>query len=349
MIGFWRERGVDGFRVDAVQQLMKDAELRDDPPASGAFPLPLHPELAALEGVHSRTDPEIWLALEALRDAAGDALLVGEVYVPCDALAPYLEHLDLAFAFEFLHAPWDAERAGRGDRARAPGSSGSPGRSPTTTSRGSRPGSASARCAPRRCSCSPSRGRPSSTRATRSGCPTAPAADRRSTAPAATSTATRCSGSPAPSGGFTAGEPWLPLTDPERRSVAAQRDDPDSLLSPLPAADRAAARAARAARAAATRPRRARLRARRAPGRDQPRPRAGAAAGRRAGARDRARDRRPSGSSRAPASWFAAAKFEGMTAGAIRRTSGRSGRREREESVGREAAPARRSARLSQS
>ena len=36
---------------------------------------------------------------------------------------------------------------------------------------------------------------------------------------------------PAPGGGFSEGKPWLALTDPERRSVAAQRDDPGSLLN----------------------------------------------------------------------------------------------------------------------
>src|SRR5688500_12272870 len=35
---------------------------------------------------------------------------------------------------------------------------------------------------------------------------------------------------PEPAGGFTTGSPWLPLTDPERRSVAAQRGRPDSML-----------------------------------------------------------------------------------------------------------------------
>ena len=39
----------------------------------------------------------------------GDALLVGEVYLPSAKWQPYLEHLDAAFAFELLHAPWDAE------------------------------------------------------------------------------------------------------------------------------------------------------------------------------------------------------------------------------------------------
>ena len=34
-----------------------------------------------------------------------------------------------------------------------------------------------------------------------------------------------------PGGGFTTGEPWLPLVDPAERNVAAQRGDPASLLS----------------------------------------------------------------------------------------------------------------------
>jgi alpha-glucosidase len=35
----------------------------------------------------------------------------------------------------------------------------------------------------------------------------------------------------ATTGGFTSGEPWLPLVDPDERNVEAQRDDPRSMLS----------------------------------------------------------------------------------------------------------------------
>ncbi len=110
MVRFWRARGVDGFRLDAIERLMKDRELRDDPPATGPPALPVPAELARLDPARSRNDPEIGVALAALREAAGDALLVGEVYLPTAGLRPYLEHLDLAFAFELLHAPWEAER-----------------------------------------------------------------------------------------------------------------------------------------------------------------------------------------------------------------------------------------------
>ena len=106
---FWTDRGVDGFRLDAIDRLMKDARLRDDPPATGPPPLPLDPEHATLEHRHSRNAPDVGEALAALRAGAGDAFLVGEVYLPSSGLRPYLEHLDLAFAFELFHSRWDVE------------------------------------------------------------------------------------------------------------------------------------------------------------------------------------------------------------------------------------------------
>ncbi len=106
---FWRTRGVDGFRLDAIDRLLKDPQLRDDPPADAPPVLPEHGDAGTLDHVHSRNAPDIGLALAALREAVGDdTLLVGEVYLPAAQLAPYLQHLDCAFAFELLHAPWDA-------------------------------------------------------------------------------------------------------------------------------------------------------------------------------------------------------------------------------------------------
>ena len=53
-----------------------------------------------------------------------------------------------------------------------------------------------------------------------------PAATRRSTAPAATAHRHPMQWDASPGGGFTTGEPWLPLVDPAERNVADQRDDP---------------------------------------------------------------------------------------------------------------------------
>ena len=110
VLRFWLDRGADGFRLDAIDRLLKDPDFRDDPPASGPPPLPEgNPEFASLEHRHSRNAPDVGLALDALREGAGDAFLVGEVYLPSAGLRPYLEHLDVAFSFELFHAGWEAE------------------------------------------------------------------------------------------------------------------------------------------------------------------------------------------------------------------------------------------------
>ena len=109
VIRFWLDRGVDGFRLDALDRLMKDPELRDDPPATGPPPLPLDPDHATLEHVHSLNAPDIDRGIAALREAAGDHVLVGEVYLPTDQLGPYLRHLDLAFCFDLYHSRFEPE------------------------------------------------------------------------------------------------------------------------------------------------------------------------------------------------------------------------------------------------
>jgi alpha-glucosidase len=106
VIGVWVDRGVDGFRVDAVDRLSKDAELRDDPPAHEPWLLPLPAEYATLHHIHSRNAPGIGDVLSTLRAAAGGTFLVGEVFRPTGELALYLEHFDAVFAFEFMFCPW---------------------------------------------------------------------------------------------------------------------------------------------------------------------------------------------------------------------------------------------------
>src|SRR5436190_6580553 len=105
---FWLQRGVDGFRVDAIDRLLKDSQLRDDPPAGGPPALRLGSGHDEFEHVHSRNAPDIGTALAKLRAAVGDAFLVGEAYVPTRDLPPYLEYLDVCFGFELFHSRWDA-------------------------------------------------------------------------------------------------------------------------------------------------------------------------------------------------------------------------------------------------
>ncbi len=67
----------------------------------------LDPKDAELDHLHSRNAPDIGLALEAIRQAAGSALLIGEVYLPTGESTRYLDALDIVFSFEALFAVGD--------------------------------------------------------------------------------------------------------------------------------------------------------------------------------------------------------------------------------------------------
>jgi alpha-glucosidase len=229
VVDFWLERGVDGFRVDAVNVLVKDAELRDDPPASGTFPLPLLGESAKLEHVYSGNRPEVTEALAALREAAGDALLVGEVYLETSEYPRYLEHLDLVFAFELLHAPWEP---GRLRAAIEPAVE--LGRVAWVLSNhdfrrlASRVGESHVREAAELLLSLP--GAAFIYQGDEIGLSDGPGADPPFDRAGRDKHRHPMQWDGTPNGGFTTGSPWLPPVDPERRNVESQRGDPDSLL-----------------------------------------------------------------------------------------------------------------------
>jgi len=229
VVRFWLDRGVDGFRLDAVNLILKDAELRDDPPASGTFPFPRAGESATLEHVYSDNRPDAVDTLRAIRAAAGDALLVGEVYLPTSAYARWLEVLDLVFGFELLFCPWDAERLRAAIEPAA-----EIGRAAWVMSNHDFDRLAT-------------RVRPENLRAAAVLLLTLPGAafvyqgDELGLAngPGHEPPFDRAGRDrlrhpmqwdASPTGGFTTGEPWLPLVDPQERNVEAQRGDPGSLL-----------------------------------------------------------------------------------------------------------------------
>ena len=87
---FWLERGVDGFRMDVLWLLIKDAQYRDNPlnpewkPGTSSFGrfLPLY--TANRPETH-----EIVAEMRSLLDSYGDRLLIGEIYLPIDELVTY--------------------------------------------------------------------------------------------------------------------------------------------------------------------------------------------------------------------------------------------------------------------
>ena len=229
VVRFWLRRGVDGLRVDAVNVLVKDAELRDDPPATETFPLPLVGESAELEHVYSADRPEVVDALAAIRDAAGVAPLVGEVYLPATRSARYLTQLDLVFAFELLFSPWEAEalRAAIGAAAEL-------GRVAWVLSNhdferlATRVGPENVRAAAVLLLTLP--GAAFVYQGDEIGLPNGPGADPPYDRAGRDPLRHPMQWDASPAGGFTTGDPWLPPIDPAERNVEAQRGDPGSLL-----------------------------------------------------------------------------------------------------------------------
>ncbi len=123
VLRFWMDRGVDGFRLDALWMIAKDADFRDNPPDptwhEGMIPYLVN------RPVYSGDRPEaldICRRMRALADSyAGDRVLIGETYLPIKRLVTYYgEHgdgLHLPFNFKLIQTPWDAGRSTRSSAA----------------------------------------------------------------------------------------------------------------------------------------------------------------------------------------------------------------------------------------
>ena len=159
-----------------------------------------------------------------------DALLVGEVYLPSARWQPYLDHLDAAFAFELLHAPWDAERL----RAAIAATTRRPGAAWVLSNHDfgrlvTRFGRENARAAALLLLTLP--GPAFLYQGDEIGLADGPGGGRAYDRAGRDKYRHPMQWDGSPSGGFTTGQPWLPTVDPEATNVEAQRDDPRSTLS----------------------------------------------------------------------------------------------------------------------
>jgi alpha-glucosidase len=230
VIRHWLERGVDGFRLDAIHQLLKDPELRDDPPAAAAPPLPVIDTRAAFDPVHSGNSAEIAGPLAAIREAAGDSLLVGEVYLPAARLAPYLEHVDVAFAFELFQSPWERDALAAAVEASARLASAWVLSNHDFPRLATRFGEENVRAAAMLLLTLP--GTAFVYQGEEIGMADGPGADPPIDRAGRDGARHPMQWDPTPGGGFTSDgvRPWLPVVDPEARNVADQRADAASLL-----------------------------------------------------------------------------------------------------------------------
>ncbi|MGH2608204.1 MAG: alpha-amylase family glycosyl hydrolase, partial [Tepidiformaceae bacterium] len=120
---FWLARGIDGFRIDVMGQIVKHPELADNP-LNPAWTAELAGKVPKYLMSHSRNYPDVFAAVKGIRkvlDEYPGSAAVGEVFGSADEIAQFyggtdLDGLHLAFNFEFIHRPltraftrWDAE------------------------------------------------------------------------------------------------------------------------------------------------------------------------------------------------------------------------------------------------
>jgi alpha-glucosidase len=253
---FWLDRGVDGFRIDVAHRMAKDPELRDNPlittdGGDGPTGEARAARLARLgiEQLYDEDWPEVHEILRRFRrtlDAYQERMVVGEVYLlDLRKLARYYgsgrDELHLAHNFVFLHQPWKPEAfrsvvdeyesllpadawpayfLGNHDHPRVP-------------SRYDEGGNGPARARVGALMVLTLRGTPflyygEEIGMTDGQVPPERVVDVDGRDPERTPMQWDAS----PCAGFSTGEPWLPVAPGfERVNVAAERDDPTSMLS----------------------------------------------------------------------------------------------------------------------
>jgi alpha-glucosidase len=105
VLRFWLDRGVDGFRIDVADFLVKDPQLPDVTGLPAGTRQPWEDQ----DGLH-----DIYRSWRQLVDSyPRPAILVGEIWLkPLTRLRPYLQgdQLHTAFNFDFMGLPWDGRR-----------------------------------------------------------------------------------------------------------------------------------------------------------------------------------------------------------------------------------------------
>jgi len=248
---FWLDRGVDGLRVDAVQNVIKDDRFRDNPPNPGFRPGddPFTRLLRAWSGDRPEVHAVIARMRRVLEEYGGERVLIGEIYnTPERVVAYYGEGgagCHFPYNFQLIVLPWSArtiDAAVRRYEALLP-----PGAWPSWVLGNhdrpriaSRVGRAQARVAAMLLLTL--RGTPTLYYGDEIGMTDVPVPPERVRDPWELNVPgmglgrdperTPMQWSAAPNAGFTTGTPWLPVAaDYRETNVETQRCDPESMLA----------------------------------------------------------------------------------------------------------------------
>ena len=110
VLRFWLERGVDGFRLDVINFLFHDPQLRDNPPATGQTEGGLDAKPVGLQRLEMNTNrpetAEFMGRIRAVLDEYGGVAMgeMGSVYDRAKLIGQYTEpgRLQTAYSFELL-------------------------------------------------------------------------------------------------------------------------------------------------------------------------------------------------------------------------------------------------------
>ncbi|HQI87118.1 MAG TPA: alpha-amylase family glycosyl hydrolase [Anaerolineae bacterium] len=108
---FWMKRGVDGFRMDVIGLIIKDKDLRDNPPNPAAPPnLPANDLFSRLLQVYNMDQDDVHSVIREIRgvlDEYDDRCGIGELWGPLDRWVKYYGDASAGSAGEELHLPFN--------------------------------------------------------------------------------------------------------------------------------------------------------------------------------------------------------------------------------------------------
>jgi len=115
VIRFWLKRGVDGFRVDALDTLMEDGYLRDDP-TNPKYDAKIDGEYRSLEHVFSRVPAETKYCTNILCNTVGEfenKFVISEAYAKIPVMVEMFKScakkIHSPFNFNLMKLLWKAE------------------------------------------------------------------------------------------------------------------------------------------------------------------------------------------------------------------------------------------------
>jgi alpha-glucosidase len=116
---FWLQRGVDGFRIDALDLMIKDEQFRDNPPNPAFDPERAGPDDALLPDF-TRDQPEVHHVVAEMRQIVDEfgpgRVMLGELYLPLEKTMTYYgrerPELHLPLNMRFAWTDWSTEKIG---------------------------------------------------------------------------------------------------------------------------------------------------------------------------------------------------------------------------------------------